>query len=131
MLGFHLKSVRIEHPNYRELPNFRNLLSPIATLSYLRTSWENGGRSLRGEKGISGGDEKSIIGYHYFTIYEWNQYISFRLTKGRDKSTGPLAPPFSCTLAPLTHSLALHCWLCSRPLLRLFVCSRDGGKVNR
>ena len=41
--------------------------------------------------------------------------------KNRDVSTGPLAPPFACSLAPLTRSLALDCSLRSRPPLRSLV----------
>ena len=39
------------------------------------------------------------------------------------QNTGPFAPPFARLLAPLIHSLALHCSLCSRTPLRSFVCS--------
>ena len=38
--------------------------------------------------------------------------------KNRDLSTGPLARPFACSLAPLTRSLAPDCSLRSRPPLR-------------
>ena len=41
--------------------------------------------------------------------------------KNRDVSTGPLARPFACLLAPLTRSLAPDCSLCSRPSLRSLV----------
>ena len=36
-------------------------------------------------------------------------------------STGPLSRPFACSLAPLTHALALPCLLCSRALLRSLI----------
>ena len=36
-------------------------------------------------------------------------------------STGPLARPFACSLAPLTHLLALDCLHCSRSPLRSLV----------
>ena len=36
-------------------------------------------------------------------------------------STGPFAPPFARSLAPLNHSLAPHCLLCLRHSLRSFV----------
>ena len=41
-----------------------------------------------------------------------------RSTKNPDVSTGPFARPFSCSLAPLTGSLAPPCLLCSRAPLR-------------
>ena len=41
--------------------------------------------------------------------------------KNRDVSTGPLARPFTRSLAPLTRSLAPDCSLRSRPLLRSLV----------
>ena len=44
-----------------------------------------------------------------------------RTAKNRDVSTGSRASPFACLLAPLTHSLAPDCLLCSRPPL----CSRS------
>ena len=47
----------------------------------------------------------------------------FRTAKNPDVSTGPLARPFDCSLAPLTRSLAPDCSLCSRPPLHLLVCS--------
>ena len=46
----------------------------------------------------------------------------FRTAKNQDVSTGPLACPFARSLAPLTHSLALHCLLCMRPLIHSFIC---------
>ena len=45
-----------------------------------------------------------------------------RVTKNPDLSTGPPAPPFSHSLAPLSHLLALHCSLCLRAPLCSFVC---------
>ena len=58
-------------------------------------------------------------------------------TKNRDVSTGPLARPFSCSLAPLTRLLAPDCSLRSRPplcsrvrLLAHFTHSLARGKVN-
>ena len=39
----------------------------------------------------------------------------------RDVSTGPLAPPFTHSLAPLTHLRASDCSLCSRLPLRSLV----------
>ena len=42
----------------------------------------------------------------------------FRTAMNPDLSTGPLARPFDRSLAPLTHSLALHCLLCSCAPLR-------------
>ena len=39
------------------------------------------------------------------------------------QNTKPFAPPFACSLPPLTHSLAPHCLLCSRARLPSFVCS--------
>ena len=57
--------------------------------------------------------------------------------KNRDISTGPLARPFTPSLAPLTRSLARDCSLRSRPPLRSLVCSLTHfahslarGKVN-
>ena len=41
--------------------------------------------------------------------------------KERHVSTGPLARPFACSLAPLTRSLALDCSLCSHPPLRSLI----------
>ena len=41
--------------------------------------------------------------------------------KNTDCSTGPLAHPFTLSLAPLTRSLAPDCSLCSRPPLRSLV----------
>ena len=61
----------------------------------------------------------------------------FRTAKNQDVSTGPLTRPFACSLATLTHSLALPCSLCS---LRSFVCSHtysqargiwESGKVSK
>ena len=43
--------------------------------------------------------------------------------ESRLKSTGPLAHPFACSLAPLTHLFAPHCLLCSCVPLRPFDCS--------
>ena len=40
-----------------------------------------------------------------------------------DVSTGPLARPFTHSLAPLAHLLASPCLLCLHALLRSFVCS--------
>ena len=40
-----------------------------------------------------------------------------RIVKNPDYSTGPLTHPFTCSLAPLTLSLAPHYSLCSRPIL--------------
>ena len=45
--------------------------------------------------------------------------------KNQDVSTGPLARPFACSLAPLTCSLAPDCSLRSRPPLRSFPRSWD------
>ena len=57
--------------------------------------------------------------------------------KNRDVSTGPLARPFTCSLALLFCSLAPDCLLHSRPPLRSLVCSLahfahslTRGKVN-
>ena len=47
-----------------------------------------------------------------FTLSLWS-----RIAKGPDRSTKPLARFFACSLAPLTHSLALHCLLCLRAML--------------
>ena len=41
-----------------------------------------------------------------------------RINKNPDVSTGPRTFPFACLLAPLTHSRAPYCSLCSRALLR-------------
>ena len=46
-----------------------------------------------------------------------------RTAKNWDVSNGPLARPFALSLAPLTHSLARHCWLRLRAPLRSLVCS--------
>ena len=43
------------------------------------------------------------------------------IAKNTDCSTGPLAAPFACSLAPLTRSLAPDCLLRSRPLLRSLI----------
>ena len=58
-------------------------------------------------------------------------------SKNRDVSTGPLARPFACSLAPLTRSLAPDCSLRSRSPLRSlvrslahFAHSLARGKVN-
>ena len=53
-----------------------------------------------------------------------------RSTKNPDVSTGPLARPFARSLAPLTRSLAPHCSLCSRALLRSLAHSFARGNVN-
>ena len=52
------------------------------------------------------------------TLAQW-----FRTVKNRDDSTEPLARPFACSLALLTHMLAPQCLLCLCSLLRSFVCS--------
>ena len=44
-----------------------------------------------------------------------------RKARNRDVSTGPLACPFACSLAPLTRLLAPHCSLRSRAPLRSLV----------
>ena len=44
-----------------------------------------------------------------------------RIIKNTDWSTGPLARPFACSLAPLTHSLALYYSLRLRAPLRSLV----------
>ena len=44
-------------------------------------------------------------------------------TKNKDVGTGPLACLFGRSLAPLTHSLAPPCSLCSCAPLRSFICS--------
>ena len=46
-----------------------------------------------------------------------------KTTKITDWRTEPLAYPFARSLAPLTHSLAPHYSLCSRPLLCSLICS--------
>ena len=46
-----------------------------------------------------------------------------RITKNTDWSTGPLAHPFACSVAPLTRSLAPHYSLCFRAPLHSLVCS--------
>ena len=48
--------------------------------------------------------EQSVPLAQHSTIALWS-----RITKNPDVSTGPLARPFACSLAPLTHLLALHC----------------------
>ena len=60
-----------------------------------------------------------------------------RIIKNPDVSTGPLAHPFACSLALLTHLLVLHCSLRLRALLRSLVYSLAyfahylaRGKVN-
>ena len=45
--------------------------------------------------------------------------------ENKDVSTGPLARPFACSHAPLTHLLALNCSLCLHALLRSFVGSGE------
>ena len=50
-----------------------------------------------------------------------NIALWFRSAKNRDINTGPLACPFASLLPPLTHLLAPHCLLRSRPPLRSFV----------
>ena len=45
----------------------------------------------------------------------------FRTAKNRDVSSGTLARPFACLLAPLTHLLAPHCSLRLRAPRRSFV----------
>ena len=44
-----------------------------------------------------------------------------RSAKNREVSTGPLARPFACSLAPLTRSLTPDCLLRLRPPLRSLV----------
>ena len=51
-----------------------------------------------------------------------NHALWSKTTEKLDISTGPLAHPFARLLALLTHSLALHCSLCSRATLYSFVC---------
>ena len=46
---------------------------------------------------------------HSMTMALWA-----RSTKNPDKSTGPLARSFACSLTPLTRLLAPPCLLCSR-----------------
>ena len=57
-----------------------------------------------------------------------------RKNKNSDVTSGPLAHPFPHLLTLLTHLLALHRTLCSRSLLRSFICSlthsQGRGKVN-
>ena len=57
----------------------------------------------------------------YPTETEWSvtncHSLWAKSTKTPDFSTGPLARPFARSLAPLTRSLALDCWLRSRPPL--------------
>ena len=47
--------------------------------------------------------------------------LLFRKAMKWEIHTGPLAFSFTCSLAPLTHSLVPYCVLCSRTLLRTFV----------
>ena len=58
----------------------------------------------------------------------------FRTALNRDVSNGQLACPIVRSLVPLTYLLAPHCSLCSRALLRSFICSHTHsqarGKVN-
>ena len=74
--------------------------------------------------------------FSLFTPRLWS-----RITKNTDWSTGPLARPFACSLAPLTHLLALHCLLCSHvplahttalihSLTRSLTHSQNSRKVN-
>ena len=56
----------------------------------------------------------------YTTIAKINTALWARITKNTDWSTGPLARPFTCSLAPLTRLLAPHYSLRSRaPLCSL------------
>ena len=52
----------------------------------------------------------------------------FRTAKNRYVSTKPLAPPFACSLAPLTHSFATDCFL--RLFVHLFIHPWARGKIN-
>ena len=49
------------------------------------------------------------------SIAQW-----FGTTRNQDVSSGPLAFPFTPSLAPLTHSLSPHCLLCWCALLSAF-----------
>ena len=62
--------------------------------------------------------ESSLRGVETAAEVQW-----FRSAKNRVVNTGPLACPFARSLAPLTHSLAPPCLLCSRAPLCSFVCS--------
>jgi len=80
--------------------------------------WRLETRGEEGRKeGCEGGREEGCEGEGV------DRALWCKITRNPDLSTGPHARPLARLLAPLSHSLALHCLLRSHTPLRSFVCS--------